>query len=293
MSLPDNASGLFAIDFDAVNKPVIKALESGRGVIMNGVARDTKNGLKILQHMPFRPVEMDTAGDLARAAAPLQRLSGGATAACQTALAISTAVTVGSVIVSTAYLSHQLERLEGRIERLQANLTGQNLLFYASRASSYFGAVNALRELISNPELMVENPDLVVYQLARLSARRHEMQSFAGQLFHLFDSLPDEHLGPALDFFHGMMDFFPKAVFVECQAAYRMERLHLGLQTLQSARESYYYAIDSYREWGNDALKGMIEGRPRPSTTNLALRLDDARALVRSETNRLLLNHSV
>lgn len=260
---------------------------------MNGVARDTKDGLKILQHMPFRPVEMDTAGDLARAAGPLQRLPGGAAATFQTALAISTAVTVGSVIVSTAYLAHQLQRLESRIELLQANLTGQNLLFYASRASSYFGGVNALRELIASQELMNENPDLVGHQIARLAARRHEMQAFAGQVFHLFDSLPDEHLALALDFFHGMMDFLPKAVFVECQAAYRMERLHLGLHTLQSARESYFHAIDSYRDWGNRTLKEMIAGKPRSGAANLASRIDDARALVGSETNRLLLIHSV
>jgi len=297
MSAQSMAEQLFAIDWSKVKRPVTEALMRGTARIMNGVARAPSNGHKILQHMPFRPVGINGFDDLSGAAQRLQvpphLPPGFDTAALQGAIGLSTAVTVGAVVLCTAYLASKLEDLENRIEKLQAELQGQNLLFYAARASAYFGAVEASREIIAHPLLVKENPDLVAQAISRLAGQRHETLAFLNHLFHLSAQLPPDHQALALDFFHATLDFFPKAVFIESQAAYKLNRFHLGDQIRLSARAGYESCIAGYRMWANSELKKVCGGSGSQSGRLLGDRLDGARRILSSEENRLLLDHSL
>lgn len=289
---------LFAIDWSQVPTHVADALFSGDALIMNGVARKAGT-MRTLKHMPFRPVPFDPAQfttDLSGPAGQLQNLGSLgqiSTTAIQTALALSTALTIGTVVVSTAFLAKKLRDLEVKIERLEGEVRGQNLLFYASKASTYFAAVEATRELIANPELIAENGDLAVHALSRLAAQRHETFAFLGNLFRSFEELSAAHQALALDFFHATLDFVPKAVFVEVQAAYKLERFRLGVHTLNSARTTYDGCLAEYREWANAQIKSIKKGEPTGAAPIVQERLQDAKRLLESEENRLLLNCSV
>ena len=285
----------FAIDWSQVPQHVADALHSGKALIMNGVAR-TSGTFEVIKHMPFRPVSLDNFTDLPASARQLQNLGSlvrGSTTAIQTALALSTALTIGAVVVSTAYLASKLRDIEAKIERLQGELRGQNLLFYASKASSYFAAVEATRELIASPELVLENRDLAAHALSRLAAQRHETFAFLGNLFRVFEQLSPTHQALALDFFHATLDFVPKAVFVEVQAAYKLERFRLGTHTLASGRTAYDGCLVEYRTWANARFKSIISGKGTEADRLVAERMDDARRVLGSEENRLLLDCSV
>ena len=264
---------------------------------MNGVARAPSDGHKILQHMPFRQVGIrgfdDLSGTAQRLQIPPSLPPGLDSAALQGVVALSTAVTVGAVVLCTAYLASKLKDLENRIERLQAELHGQNLLFYAARASAYFGAVEATREIVAHPLLVKENPDLVGQSISRLAGQRHEIMAFLNHLFRLFGQLTPDHQALALDFFHATLDFFPKAVFVESQAAYKLERFHLGDQIRLSAVAGYESCLADYRAWANSELKKVCGGTGGHSGRLLGDRLAEARRILSSEENRLLLSHSV
>jgi len=286
---------LFAIDWSQVPKHVGEALFSGDALIMNGVARKIGT-MRTLKHMPFRPVQFDSFTDLPGAARQLQNLGSlvqTTTSAIQTALAVSTAFTIGTVVVATAYLADKLRELEAKIERIEGELRGQNLLFYASKASAYFGAVEATRELIASPELVAENSDLAAHALSRLAAQRHETFAFLGNLFRSFEELSSVHQALALDFFHATLDFVPKAVFVEVQAAYKLERFRLGVHTLKSARTTYDGCLAEYKAWVKARIKSIIAGNPTGTAQIVLERLQDAKRLLDSEENRLLLNCSV
>jgi len=290
-----NTGSLYAIDWGQVPKDVFDALQSGDAVIMNGVARNVRT-LELLKHMPFRPVNLDGFSDLPGAARQLQNLGTlvqSSTAAIQTALALSTALTIGTVVVATAYLASKLRDLEAKIGRLEGELRGQNILFYASKASAYFGAVEATRELIASKELVAENGDLAAYALSRLAAQRHEAFAFLGNLFRSFEELSAAHQALALDFFHATLDFVPKAVFVEVQAAYKLERFRLGMHTLNSARAAYDGCLAEYKTWANTRLKSIVAGKGSGAAHLVAERLQDAKRLLDSEENRLLLDCSV
>ena len=290
-----NPGLLYAIDWVQVPQHVADALHSGEGLIMNGVARNART-FEVIKHMPFRPVNLESFTDLPATAKQLQNLGSlvqTSTAAIQTALALSTALTIGTVVVATAYLANKLRELEAKIERLEGELRGQNLLFYASKASAYFGAVEATRELIASPELIAENGDLAAHALSRLAAQRHEAFAFLGNLFRSFEELSAAHQALALDFFHATLDFVPKAVFVEVQAAYKLERFRLGVHTLGSARTAYDGCLAGYKTWANARLKSIIAGRGKEADHLVAERLQDAKRLLGSEENRLLLDCSV
>ena len=286
---------VYGIDWSQVKKSVVQSLGSGRARIINGVARDVENDYRILQHMPFRPLALDRAEDLARVAERAQdlRVLEQTTAMLQTTIAISTAVTVGSVIVCTAYLAKKLKDLEAKIGKLEDELKGQNLVYYATKASVYFGAVEATRELIADPRVVKENPDLVVITIARLSGQRHETDAFLGNLFRLFEELTPHHQAIALDFFHATLDFAPKAAFIESQAAYKLERFRLGDHILMAARRNHEARLRDYKAWANERLKRLVGGKGLGSDTTLAERLDDAKRILSSEENRLLLERSV
>jgi len=291
------AEQLFAIDWSKVKRPVSRALLSGKARIINGVARAPSDDHKILQHMPFRPVAINGFDDVSGAAQRLQvppsLPPGFDSASLQSALALSTAVTVGAVVLCTAYLASKLRELEDKIERLQAELQSQNLLFYAARASAYFGAVEAVREIIAHPSLVKENPDLVAQSISRLAGQRHETLAFLNHLFRLFVQLTPSHQALALDFFHATLDFFPKAVFVESQAAYKLDRFYLGDQIRQSAQIDYMNCLSEYRTWANSELKKVIEGAGGQSGRLLGERITEAKRILGSQESRLLLEHSM
>jgi hypothetical protein len=290
------ADGLFTIDWTKVPQDVADALASGKARIIDGVARDSQT-YEILKHIPFRSVTFDQAGDLAHVAQQVQSITltlQQSTAVLQTAIALSTAVTVGAVVLSTTYLAAKLRELESKIERLEGELRGQNLLFYASKASSYFAAVEATRELIAKPELVDENRDLIAHALSRLAGQRHETMAFLGNLCRLFDHLSQAHQALALDFFHATLDFVPKAVLVESQAAYRLGRFRLGDHLREATRTAYETCLSDYKAWANALLKDVTRATSGTGDASaLIARLGEARRLVSCEQNRLLLATSI
>ncbi|MEP6670196.1 MAG: hypothetical protein ABJF10_13630 [Chthoniobacter sp.] len=290
------SADLFTIDWSKVPQEIADALASGKARIIDGVARDSKS-YEILKHIPFRTVTLSQTGDLAQVAHQVQSLTNvvqQSTAVLQTAIALSTAVTVGAVVLSTAYLASKLRELESKIERLEGELRGQNLLFYASKASSYFAAVEATRELIASPELVAENRDLIAHSLSRLAGQRHETMAFLGNLCRLFDHLSPAHQALALDFFHATLDFVPKAVLVESQAAYRLERFRLGDHLRQSARTAYDACLTDYKAWANALLKNVTRAAPGTGDASaLIARLGEAKRLIACEQNQILLGTSI
>lgn len=197
-------------------------------------------------------------------------------------------------MLSTAYLANKLRELESKIERLEGELRGQNLLFYASKASSYFAAVEATRELIANKKLVAENRDLITHAVSRLAGQRHETIAFLGNLCRLFDHLSFAHQALALDFFHATLDFVPKAAFVESQAAYRLKRFRLGDHLRQSTRTAYNSCLTDYKAWANAHLKNVTAAkRGCGDASALIPRLGEAKRLIACEQNQLLLGTSI
>jgi hypothetical protein len=87
-------------------------------------------------------------------------------------------------------------------------------------------------------------------------------------------------------------DLVPKGVFIESQAAYKIERLHLGDNIRSTAEKKYFAVIENYRDWGNRKYRSIVEGKIDDSTKALEYKFQDIKSLVTSEENKLLLEYS-
>jgi hypothetical protein len=287
-----NPDLLYRIDWSQVLPDVQNSLLNGTARIIKGVARDSGDMNQILQHMPFVPVELQRGGDLmsqARAATGMA----GATAATPAMLALSTAMVVGAIVVSTAYLAGKIAEVQEGIARIDATLESQARIDNLRSVSRYLGAVGRTREILAKPAVVAENPDLLNQALAQLGRERHSFFSLVDSLSALLPSLPPSQLRPALEFLHAGLDFLPKAAFLESQAAFHLERFHFGLEVLQTSRAWHEKAVSGYRAWGQSELRNLVQGRPSPASQILAPLRADARRVLGAEENRLLLEYSV
>jgi hypothetical protein len=283
---------LYRIDWAKLFPEVQQGLLDGSARIIKGVVRNSGDMNQILQHVPFVPVDVESTGDLLSRAKSATGLAGAA-AATPAALALSTVVIVGAIVVSTAYLAGKIEEVQEGIARIEATLESQARLDHIRSVSHYLGAVGRTREILCHPAIVAENPDLLIQALAQLGQERHSFFSLVDSLFTLLPSLPPSELRPALEFLHSGIDFLPKAAFLESQAAFQLERFHFGLEVLQTSQAWHEKTVSAYRHWGQAELRTLVHGTPSPASKILAPLREQARQVLGAEENRLLLEYSV
>ena len=156
---------LYRIDWPNLFPEVQQSLLDGSARIIKGVVRNSGDMNQILQHVPFVPVDVESTGDLLSRAKSATGLVGAA-AATPAMVALSTAVVVGAIVASTAYLAGKIAELQQGIARLELAMQGQTQITYIDRASHYLGAVGRAREILGNRAVAEENPDLLVQALS-------------------------------------------------------------------------------------------------------------------------------
>lgn len=278
---------LFIIDWAKVQPETIKLLESGKARIINGVARNVGKKYQIIQHMPFTQVELPNNSNLLDIAKVIQSTQ----ATVNSMIALSSVATMGAVVISTAYLSHKLDNIQRAIDMLQKEMHGQNLVYYAERITTYFGTVEATRELINNNDIILENPDLVILKISELSNIRNQLISFLDNLITLSDNFTIEHKTIAIDFINMTFDLLPKGIFVESQAAYKAERFYLGDSIRECGRIKYDHSIQSYRNWVNGKYHSVLKGEVDSNTKVFQGKFETIKSLVSSEENKILLEN--
>lgn len=280
---------LFIIDWAKVRPETIALLESGKAKIFNGVARNIQDGYQIVQHMPFEQVNFPQKSSLLDIAKIIQSSQ----VAMSSMVALSSIATIGSVIISTAYLSHKLNNIQKTINTLQQEIYGQNLIYYIDKITSYFGAVEATRELLNNDNIIIENSDLVIMKISELSNLRNQLISFLDNLITMSDNFTIDHKSMAIDFINMTFDLIPKAVFIESQAAYKIERFYLGDSIRECAQLKYDQSIQNYREWANNKYHSILKGDVDSNTMVFENKFGEIKSLISSEENKILLQDSV
>jgi len=279
---------LFIINWERVSPETIQLLTSGQARVINGVARNVSDKYQIIQHMPFEQMSLPQNSNLIEIAKNFhsaQHAIGGL-------VAISSVAIMGAVIISTAYLSNKLNSIQNKIDALQKELQGQNLIYYSDRITTYFGTVEATREIILNDSVVKENPDLIILKLSELSNMRNQLLSFLDNLVTMSDGFTASHKSIAVEFINMTFDLIPKGVFIETQAAYKIERFYLGDNIRNSAQKKYNNSIQNYRDWSHSKLQSVFKGGKDVGATVFNSKFDEIKALISSQENRYLLECS-
>lgn len=281
---------LFFIDWGKVKPETIKLLESGNARVINGVARDLSHNYQIVQHMPFKaisslPHKTDLL-DIVKAVQSNQAMLG-------SMIAVSSVAVMGTVIISTAYLAKKLNKIQKAIDKIQQEIYGQNLIYYAERITTYFGIVEAARHIISDKNVINENPDLIVLKISELSNMRNQLSSFLDSLISLSDNFTFEHKEMAINFINMTLDLIPKGVFVESQAAYKLDRFYLGDSLREDASIKYKIIVQNYKDWANNKYRSILKGNIDSNAKAFQNKLSEIQAIVSSRENKLLLENSI
>lgn len=282
-------SEIYLIAWDQVKPDTLDLLNSGEARIINGVARNISDKYKIVQHMPFKKVAYSETTDLLKGAQSIQNLQGIVTSA----IALSTVSIMGAIVISTHYLSKKLGVIQEKIDMLQKELESQNILYYTNKISTYFGSIEATREIINDKDVIEENKDLIIIKLSELATLRNELFYFFNNLIFQSDNFAPRHKAKAVDFINMAFNLLPKGIFIESQAAYKIERFHLGDKIRKMGQLKYANSIECYRGWANQQLRAIISGRPDSNTRVLKEKFEDINALISSEENKLILEHSL
>jgi hypothetical protein len=256
--------------------------------LINGVVRNVAANYQIVQHMPFEQISLNESQNLIDIAKSVQV----AQSTVSSLVAISSLAVMGAVIISTAYLANKLDNIQKAIDLLQREIHGQNLIYYTDRITSYFGSVEATRELINNNNVIIENPDLIILKLSELSNIRYQLVSFLDNLINLSDTFSIGHKSMAIDFINMTFDLIPKGVFIETQAAYKLERFHLGNSIRENAQKKYNHSIENYKAWANSKYNSVLKGTGDSNAKVFQDKYPNIKSLMTSEENRILLQYS-
>ena len=277
----------YIIDWSKVSPGTIDMLASGQARIIKGVARNISKPLyPIIEHIPFVKAMAADSPNLLKAA---QKLTMVQTIAI---VGIATVAIMGAIVLATTYLSKKLNNIQKQIDNIQKELHDQNIVYYADKIYTYFGAVEATREIITCKEVVAENNDLILLKISELVTLRNQLTSFLDNFIFLSDNFSSEHKAIAVDFINMTFNLLPKAIFIESQAAYAIDRFYLSDNIRNSAKIKYNNSINIYREWGNNKYQAILAGQIDSNTEMFQNKFQDIKALISSEENKLLLEHS-
>lgn len=280
---------IYSIDWTNVTSETFDKLNNQSAQIINGVARDS-NTKSIIQHMPFKEINAENVDQLLPTAKSLQNVQLATTAT----IAASTAVIMGAIILSTAYLSKKINSLNQKIDQVYRAIQEQNKLFYINKISEYFGSIKTLRFYISSEAIVNENKDLIKFAIVDAATKRNQLMSFLENLIYLVDSFDKDHKSFALDFINNTIDILPKGVFVESQAAFKTDKIILGEYILEDSYDNYITITNNYKNYINQTFKEKIlPGLDVQSFKALEPKIDETRQVIYSEENKILLTTTV
>lgn len=275
---------LYKAKWEMLPEEVVANLKSGAYKVNDyGMVVDKATN-KIVKHLKF--------GDLSQNSEQLMEIAKsveGLQSAMAGMVAISTVAIMGTVIACTAYLAHKIEKLQKAITEIQKEIHDQNVIFYVEKIANYFGAVEALREVCSNEEVVQENRDLIMNHLANLAVMRNQIFYFVDALINLSDTFSQDSKMLAIDFVNRTLDMIPKAIYLEAQAACKVERFALAEEVRGQSGIKYNRLRENYRLWCNEKVRQIHAGKVEAGETVLLKKKEEIKLVIDSEENQLLL----
>lgn len=283
---------ILRIAWEKVDPDIQQGIADGIYKIYNGVVRDETDPRKvILKHLPLEPLSFNITNNMNSIKSALQHVQN-AQLVSQTLTVLSTASVIGTVIMCTKILENKIVQLHKEVAEIRKDLNDQNYLFYSEKITTYLGIIAALQETIEAKALS-ENSDYALLLLAQAASTRNTLYSLMQILITTSDSFSLEHKILVIDFLNYVLDFIPKAAFIESQTAYKLERFALGDSIRKSSSQKYTMCIASYKKWTHEALKDVLYGESCKKAKILHAKFNQIEQLVMSQENTLLLQESV
>ncbi len=244
---------IIILDIDKLSPLIKEGLENGVYKVFNGVVRDA-NG-NIIKHIPQKLLEVNPK-DLQNIPALIKNAQGTALAAT----ALSTIVILGAIVVATTIIVNKLNEIQSSIDGIKKELQDQNLFQYFLQLKDYVAVSESLREILSSPECIDENRDLVALKLNEISIKRNGLMLTMHERLKSIDSVSAEHKEVIVNFLDQSVALLPKIAYIESEGASAIGKFRLSEKVSSEFSKKYQHIEFRYKRFLNNEIDRSIKG---------------------------------
>ncbi len=241
------------LDIDKLPLAIKEGLNNGLYKVFNGVVRDS-NG-NIIKHIPQKILEVSSK-DLQNIPSLIKNIQGTTLAAT----ALSTTVILGAVVVATTIIVNKLNEIQNSIDGIKKELQDQNLFQYFLQLKDYVAVSESLREILSSPECIEENNDLVTLKLNEISIKRNGLMLTMHERLKNIDTVSAEHKEVIVNFLDQSVALLPKIAYIEIEAARSIEKFKLCERINTEFGKKYQHVEFRYKRFLNNEIDKSIKG---------------------------------
>lgn len=270
------------IDWSKVKPEVIEGLQRGTIRLRDGVAVSNKG---VEQWLPLVEKTIDSSEGLGSILKQMQ--------AAQTiqlaATGLSTGLLLGAIVAQTKYLANKIDKLQDQIDLVSQDVHSQNVIYFMSQLSEYFGLIESARVLLLDKALVEESHEIAVQYMAQLAVKRNELLSLIDNLVGYVDSASAQHAKLMFDFVNMMMDLLPKTICLESQLYERFGKYKMADHILETSSKNYNLILSNYKTWCNTKAREVISGQTPQHAQLINNQKDLLKQLFDSEINKAIL----
>ncbi len=241
------------LDFEKLTPEMIAKIESKIYNVVRGVVRD-ENGA-IVKEIPTKILEL-TPKDLQNLPACIQKAQGTALAAT----ALSTTVILGAIVVATTIIVNKLNEMQNSIDGIKKELQDQNLFQYFLQLKDYVAVSESLREILSSPECIEENSDLIALKLNEISIKRNGLMLTMHERLKSIDNVSAEHKEVIVNFLDQSIALLPKIAYIESEGAHSIGKFRLSEKVSTEFGKKYQHIEFRYKRFLNKEIDKSIKG---------------------------------
>lgn len=282
--MPDLMEKIWIVDESRLGETFISAYKNGQVAIHDGVAYWAAGSGKvgIIEHLPLKEAFFDTTE---------QALQVAQTTIVLTAVA-STTLILGAIIAQTKYLSRKIEKLQETADLLSKDIHTNNILFYIDQATSYCGELETARLLVSDRSISEEIKEIASSSISNLISKRNKILLVIENILNIAEAeqLSNRHLELVLNFAHAALDIIPKGIHIEYILSSRTTSPKLAELIIIDGEKKYTNALTSYKNHLNRMHKSILQGTIGEKLEIFKRIESDAKNLINSKNNKLLLS---
>lgn len=241
------------LDIDKLSPAIKEGLENGVYKVFNGVVRDAKGN--IIKHIPQKILELNPK-DLQNLPSLIKNAQGTVLAAT----ALSTTVILGAVVVATTIIVNKLNEIQSSIDGIKKELQDQNLFQYFLQLKDYVAVSESLREILSSPECIEENMDLIALKLNEISIKRNGLMLTMHERLKNIDNVSAEHKEVIVNFLDQSVALLPKIAYIESEGASAIGKFRLSEKVSSEFSKKYQHIEFRYKHFLNNEIDRSIKG---------------------------------
>ena len=241
------------LDIDKLSPAIKEGLENGIYKVFNGVVRD-KSG-NIIKHIPQKIFEFSSK-DLQS----LPSLIKSAQSTALAATALSTTIILGAIVVATTIIVNKLNEIQNSIDGIKKELQDQNLFQYFLQLKDYVAVSESLREILSSPECIDENRDLIALKLNEISIKRNGLMLTMHERLQNIDNVSVEHKEVIVNFLDQSVALLPKIAYIEIEGARSIEKFKLSEKVSSEFSKKYRDIEFGYKRFLNNEIDKFKKG---------------------------------